>query len=409
KYQYMNGKRQLMPVSGGQTNDLGEYRIFGLAPGRYYLNATYRSEMMFEPQMDRSARPAPEEGYVPTYYPGTTDPSAAGVIDVPAGGQLRGLDFTLSKTRTVRIRGHVQNVSGPSRSRTSVMLMPRDRGGYFSMMGNRAVGPKGDFEIRDVPPGAYVLIAQIFESGRPVAAKFPVDVGSNNIDDLLITIPQPVDVSGRVEVEGGQQPRLSDVRVMLRPRDQGPMFFGPGSDGRVKDDGTFTLSNVSPDAYDVAVTGLPDGYYVKSVRLGNEEVLETGLDLTRAAGAAVTVRLSPGAGQVEGSVMNAQQQPAPGVTVVLIPNDAKRRERMQNYKNVTTDQYGRFTLKNIDPGEYKVFAWEDIEYGAYMDPDFVKPVESRGEPVTIRENSRERVQLSMIPAEGAGQQGRAGN
>jgi hypothetical protein len=76
---------------------------------------------------------------------------------------------------------------------------------------------------------------------------------------------------------------------------------------------------------------------------------------------------------------------------------------MQYYKNATTDQYGRFTLKNLDPGEYKIFAWEDVEYGAYMDQEFVKPIESNGEQVSIRERSQEAVQLKLIPAEAAQQ------
>jgi hypothetical protein len=81
---------------------------------------------------------------------------------------------------------------------------------------------------------------------------------------------------------------------------------------------------------------------------------------------------------------------------------------MSYYKTMTTDQYGRFTVKSIDPGEYKLFAWEDVEFGAYMDPEFVKPVESLGESVTIREKSRESLQLKLIPAEAAsaGEKGR---
>jgi hypothetical protein len=75
---------------------------------------------------------------------------------------------------------------------------------------------------------------------------------------------------------------------------------------------------------------------------------------------------------------------------------------------VTTDQYGRFTIKSVDPGEYKVFAWEDVETGAYMDPEFVKPVEGQGESVTIRESSRESLQLKLIPVETA-QAGKAGS
>jgi hypothetical protein len=55
---------------------LGEYRIFGLAPGRYYLSATY-NQPMWEVTVDRSAKAQPEEGYVATYYPGGIDLAAA--------------------------------------------------------------------------------------------------------------------------------------------------------------------------------------------------------------------------------------------------------------------------------------------------------------------------------------------
>ena len=94
---------------------------------------------------------------------------------------------------------------------------------------------------------------------------------------------------------------------------------------------------------------------------------------------------------------------------MLIPQEKARRDQMSYYKTAVTDQYGRFTAKNLDPGEYKVFAWEDMEFGAYMDPEFVKPVESLGEFTLVRENSKEHLQLKLIPAETAqtGDTGRA--
>jgi hypothetical protein len=54
----------------------------------------------------------------------------------------------------------------------------------------------------------------------------------------------------------------------------------------------------------------------------------------------------------------------------------------------------RFLLKNLDPGKYKLFAWEKIEYGAFMDRDFVAPVEDSGRALTIKENSHERAEFN---------------
>src|SRR5712692_9455274 len=88
--------------------------------------------------------------------------------------------------------------------------------------------------------------------------------------------------------------------------------------------------------------------------------------------------LSSNGGQVEGMVLNAVRQPATGAAVVLAP-DAPRRAQPQLYKEVSTDQYGRFVIKGIAPGGYKLFAWEDVESGAYQDPEFlIVPQEWRG-------------------------------
>ena len=106
--------------------------------------------------------------------------------------------------------------------------------------------------------------------------------------------------------------------------------------------------------------------------------------------------LAPNAGVAAGMVQNDQQQPAPGATVVLVPQELERRDQPQYYRTATTDAAGAFSLRNLDPGQYKAFAWTDIEPGAYFDPDFLRPVENRGESITIREGSQENTKLKLI-------------
>jgi hypothetical protein len=280
-----------------------------------------------------------------------------------------------------------------------IQLTPRDRIGFFGM--NRPVSndTSGVFEIRGVMPGSYSLVASFNDGDRSVSVRQPVDVGSSNIDNLMVTIQPGMELNGQIRVQGETAISLSDLRLNLRTRDPNGMMFGPMPNGRVKEDGSFTLSNVSPDHLNVSIFGIPEGFYVKSIRSGDDDVLTNGLDLNRGAAGRIDIVLSPNAGVVEGAVQNEKQQPAAGATVVMVPQEKERLDQMSYYKTVTTDQYGRFTLKSIDPGEYKVFAWEDVESGAYMDPDFVKPVENQGSSVTIRESSRESLQLKLIPAE----------
>jgi hypothetical protein len=131
-------------------------------------------------------------------------------------------------------------------------------------------------------------------------------------------------------------------------------------------------------------------------------VLDTGFDFTPGVTGVLTLVLSPNSGQIEGSVTNVKDEPVPGVKVTLIPDGSHRPPT--RYKAVDTDQNGSFIIRGVAPGEYKIYAWEDIEEGAYEDPDFMKPHESDGHAMSIKERAHETVQLKPIPAEATGNQ-----
>jgi len=42
RYQYLQGARSLTPAGSAQTDDKGQYRVWGLMPGDYYVNAVMR-------------------------------------------------------------------------------------------------------------------------------------------------------------------------------------------------------------------------------------------------------------------------------------------------------------------------------------------------------------------------------
>jgi len=130
--------------------------------------------------------------------------------------------------------------------------------------------------------------------------------------------------------------------------------------------------------------------------MGEQDGLEAGLDLTRGSSAAVDVVLAGNAGQIDGVVANAHDQPVPNAAVAAVP-DERRRGQISLLKFTSTDASGRFTLTGVAPGNYKLFALEDAS--GYDDPDLFQPLENRGESVSIREGSRETRQLKLIPAD----------
>lgn len=391
RWSYVQGRRTLVPAVSSNTNDLGEYRLPGLPPGRYYVNATYRA---FAPQ-PRAGTPGPEESYAATYYPNTVDPAAAAPIPVEAGNTIRGIEITLLRTRTVRITGRVTNPAGGGISRNVlVFLTPRDRARGRESQTAR-LQPEGAFEIRGVTPGSYTLAAHWYVDGKRYAASHPVDVGSANIDDVNLTLAPGIEIEGRVRLEGGEELRARGLRIALQPRND--VAFTVSMGGLVKEDGAFALAGVDPGPCAVQVFGVPENHYVKSVRLGENEWVDGEVNVSAGAGS-LDVVLSPNAAQVEGLVLDEKQQPAPGATVVLAP-DERRRGRTDLFRTAVTDQHGRFVLKSLAPGDYKLFSWTEIEAGAAQDPEFLKPYEPSARAVTVRENGRETAHLKLLPME----------
>jgi hypothetical protein len=397
RYRYSNGKKELSAAGTANSDDSGEYRAVRLLPGKYLVSATYRAP--WASSIDRSVTPRPEEGYAVTYYPGAIDPASAVEIEVAAGEHLRGIDLTMRKARAATIRGRVVNTAIPG-ARPSVMLFP-DTGLWNNLsLQSVTLDSKGEFEIRGVVSGSYWIMASLQLSGKTYSNRVNVTVAGANVEGVTLTLGAGISVSGRLIVDGETSQDLSSVQARLNQRPNSGLTAGMPPTARVGEGRSFRFDDVSPDQYDVILTsGLPDGFYLKSIHCGETDVLVSGLDASAVPGCAVEIVVSPNAGEVAGSVQNPEsQQPAPGASIALIPQEKERRERASGYFSASTDQYGRFAFKSVPPGEYKAYAWEDLEPGAYFDPDFMKPLADKGESVTVREKSQTSLQLKMIPA-----------
>jgi uncharacterized surface anchored protein len=262
-----------------------------------------------------------------------------------------------------------------------------------------SVNPDGIFEFRGVAPGSYFVIAQVNLPGKTFAARTAIQVSNSNIEGISLTIRGGVTVNGRVRVEGETTASLTGLRVTLQPAEAG-IVFGPFPTQQVKEDGSFQLDDVGADRYTLAVNNLPEGFYLKSVRTANLDVLADGLEIAAGSPAPLDLVVSSKAGQISGTVLDPRtQKAAAGMIVVLVPQEKDRRNRESFYRNATTDAAGGFAFKSLTPGEYRVYSWEEADLGAWMDPDFMKSQESRGEAVSIQEGARQAVQVNLIPAD----------
>ena len=220
----------------------------------------------------------------------------------------------------------------------------------------------------------------------------PLTVGNSDIEGLTIAIPPPASITARVVIDGEAPRDLSKVVLTVEPV---PVTTSDDfrSFGKPSGNGTFGIVDLATGRYRMKTYPSSSGLYLKSVRMGRRElpgpVFEVG------GSTEVEVVLSSKTANVAGVVHRPDSdQPAVGVTVVLIPQNKEL-----EYQRATTDESGRFAMRDIVPGEYWAYAWEKLDGRTfeYFDPDFVRPVESKGVPVSLGEGASKNFELTAIP------------
>jgi hypothetical protein len=394
---YNAGKKTLSSETTVPTNDRGEYRLFDLRPGRYFIRAEYkpgeritgRGEMMGSGDDD-----APR-GYVSMYYPSSIDAARAVTVAVKAGEEIPALEVLLRRVEVFTVRGRVYNTT-PRRSSPNyeVFLSPRGEDAWLNLpQRDSSVDPKDNtFAFRDVLPGPYVLWTFWVDEGRRYQAFQNIDVGNADVEGIGLTLAPGMPLNGRVTWDG--QPTSEQNRLMLSLRGADGAY-SYGGHAIVTPPWTFVLTDVYEITYRVGVFGLCNDCYLKAIRYGGSTSAEDTFTPARGSNSALEVTISSKGAQVRGSVTDADNLPAVGVWVILVPDQAHRASA-RLYKSASTDQNGRFELRGIAPGDYKLFSWEEVESGAWEDPEFLKPFEEKGEAVTLKEGDQKTINLTAI-------------
>jgi hypothetical protein len=393
---YLRGKRTLSSEVTVVTNDLGEYRLFGLRPGRYFISATYKPGQRLEPaEEDEDAADAGKYGYVATYYAGTPDPARATALSIKTGDEISSMDLLLEPTTVYSIRGRV-NIFGSRRNPNGVILVleARSTGLGWSVPARQTIvdKPDGMFEIQGVLPGSYTLSAFLYDEGRRYQARQTVDVTNIDAEGIQLTPLPGMDIRGQVTWDPRPSLEKDALMLSIRPADA---TFQYGAQARVASNGTFSLRDVSEGFYRLSTAGQSQDCYLKSIHYAGMEVSDDEFNVIRGTQATLEVTISSRGGRVQGSVKDADGLPAAGVWVVLVPDEAHRNE-FHLFKQRITDQYGRFDIRGIAPGDYKLFSWEQVEPNAWEDADFLKPFEAKGESVSLQEGDGKSIELVAI-------------
>jgi len=391
----LTGQSELAAGGRALTNDLGIYRISGVAPGRYYVKATLQQGTYSE-QVHGTARPA--KIYLPTYYPGTTDASAAIPIDLKAG-QERDADLTIAKAAALQASGRLVSRGQPLPNAV-IFAVLNDGPAWASNNRNYArSNDAGDWVMTGLLPGSYTLVSELLADGTRMGAHVPLEIRSENVQGLQVVLKRNPEVTGQINVEEGGHIVFTTLKVELRPRQPlDSMRYGWAV---ANERGGFLLDGASADTSDVVISGLPDGYYVKSARLDSQDIFDTGVKLGFGDSAKLSILVSPAGATLEGIAVNSEDKPLPGAQILVLP-DLSHRGNQQNYRTATADRNGHFKVNGIRPGDYTVAAWDSIGSDGsdeYRHLEILEKNETLGQPISLEENAQKSLRLTAIYAE----------
>jgi hypothetical protein len=322
---------RLMPTGmGATTDDLGQFRLFDLPPGDYFVTA---ADANYGPTNATGA----SQGYAPTYFPGSASLDGARSVVVKSAQETPGIEFSLVRVAMGRITGTLRDSNGQVvTSRASINAVRR---GEDAIRFNRGAGvrPDGSFTITEIPPGEYYLVASVTPAEGPNATRqgayVPVSVNGNDTS-VDIRTNTGATIRGRVVLEGTfpalpsaiAQMSTTGPRVMVqaRPMMEGGLGIAAGMTRPVSpaEDGTFELTGVRGPVLLLA-TGMRLAF--KSVTHGAEDLTAKPIEFKGTERTSnVTIVLTYDVGTLEGMVTDDSGDAVPSAAVILFPEDDSR-------------------------------------------------------------------------------------
>ena len=396
---------------GSQTDDLGQFRIYGLQPGEHTVVAEATRYNFVSP----NAPPETEEekiGFVTTYYPGTADEGAAQRVRTRIATETQGIEIRLVQDRLYHVSGTVVDSQGQPLSRINGQVMRRTTG-MSMMMGGSSFGfntdEKGQFQMRNVPSGNYRLIIR---QTRPYTqgpgpqtdlgemAVMSLTVAGADLDNLMVVTTPGVAITGQVVFEQGPPTMTAgSVRIMAtvgNPEDMSGMQSPQPA--VVRPDSTFTMKGLLGD-YMLRASG--PNLYLKSVTVGAEDITDSPREFK--AGDRVTITLTSRASTVEGNVADTAGAASPDAGILLFSDDkASWRFNSARLRRSTVDSTGHFRIAGLMPGRYFIAALprERLSMPMTPDPAFFEELSKVATSLTIGEDEERKVDLKLVAGKG---------
>jgi hypothetical protein len=370
--QFSGGKRRLVGVRRPvETNDVGQYRVYGVAPGTYFLAALPTTA---NPQIPVSSAPAG----APTYYPGTVNEMEAQRVSVQTAHERTLADFALVPSRLAKVSGIATTTEGTPAE--VVMLMSTAQiasAGAIPGMKTASVRPDGSFQLSNVPPGEYAFIAGTTnkENGEQEITSQLLTVAGEDIRDLMLSTTKGFRATGQVLVDQLPPPsslipsRLTVSGAPLANTTMSGMF----ARATLRDDWTFELKGLAGQRKFLIIQGLPPEWTIASVAHGQTDITDKPVEVTQDLDGIVITLTNRGA-KVRGTVIDDRAKPVNDCSILIFPEDPALGPptTMRYVRALRPSDSGVFSIDKMPAGNYMIAAVPSVDEGDEGDPELLE-------------------------------------
>jgi protocatechuate 3,4-dioxygenase beta subunit len=416
---YSQGQRRLVPIGPrASTNDIGEYRLFGLEPGQYYVSARVLAQNVPTFTGNGVEFATDRTGFASTFYPATADSASARALAVGVGQTISGIDIPLQPVRLATISGIALDADGRPLESAGVSALVRGNGAAFAL-NSAGIQKDGSFVLPNVPPGEYIVRAAAPQRPSPGSTGGPpqfsaafVTVTGQDVSGVTLAPILPVAVSGRVVFDdsaAAQSVKPSNVRVFVQSLgpDDGLLGVGFIVNGRppvLADDFTFEVKT-APGRLALrvnapAASNMPNGWQMKSIRLNGVDVTDTGFDVGTDGARDIEIEMTSQVQQISGTVTDAGGKPVRDYLVALFPQDRARwgepvGRRFAISRPLDT---GGFKIATLPPGEYLAIAVPQLDLNDWQDPSVLESLSRLTTPFVLTPGDSRALELRLAAA-----------